>query len=132
MSYEEMLDQIYNKLEEKKDNFKIQLDEIEIKDRKFFPNAKEILKSLRRPPDHIIRFMSTEMKQSVTWKSSNKNEGLIFSNSSNKKYIESIIVKYLNKYVKCNMCNSTNTKYIYKNKKAGLKCRNCKCEYTID
>lgn len=132
MSYEEMLDQIYNKLEEKKDTFTIKLEEIEIKDKKFFPNAKKIMKSLMRPPDHIIGFMSSEMKMSVNWISSNKNDGLIFSNNSNQKYVQSIIVKYINKYVKCNMCNSTNTRYVYKNKKAGLKCKNCRCEYTID
>lgn len=127
-----MLDQIYNKLEEKVDNFTIKLEEIIIKDKKNFPNAKRIMKSLNRPPDHIISFMSKEMKISVNWKCSDKNQGLIFSNKSNQKYVQSIISKYINKYVKCNKCYSTNTKYICKNKKVGLKCRNCKCEYIID
>jgi translation initiation factor 2 subunit 2 len=132
MSYSERLDIIYNKLDEKKDNYKIRLDLIEIKDRKFFPNAKQIFKSLSRPPDHIIDFMSKEMKCSVNWISSNKNNGLIFSEKKfNQKIITGIIAKYINKFVKCNSCGSTNTKFKLYNKKPGLLCRQCKCTYTF-
>jgi len=132
MSYSERLDIIYNKLDEKKDNYKIRLDQIEIKDKKFFPNAKQVFKSLSRPPDHIIDFMSTEMKCSVNWMNSNKNDGLIFSEKKfNKKIVTNIIIKYINKFVKCKYCNSTNTKFKLYNKKPGLLCRQCKCNYTF-
>jgi translation initiation factor 2 beta subunit (eIF-2beta)/eIF-5 len=132
MSYSERLDIIYDKLNSRKDDYQVHLGEVNITERKFFKNAKQILKPFKRPPDHIINFIGTEMKCSVNWISSNKNDGLIFSSNVNSKNVTNILVKYINRYIKCNYCKSTNTKYKYNNKKAGLYCRNCKSEYTID
>merc|ERR1712167_155625 len=122
MSYSERLDIIYDKLNSKKDEYKIQLGEVSITDKKFFKNAKEILKPFKRPPDHIINFIGSEMKCSVNWISKNKSDGIIFSSNVNSKNVTNILIKYINKYIK----------YKYNNKKVGLYCRNCKSEYTID
>ena len=59
MSYSKRLDIIYDKLNSEKDEYKIKLGEVSITDKKFFKNAKQILKPFKRPPDHIINFIGS-------------------------------------------------------------------------
>ena len=136
MSFEEMLIQVYEELDSTKIEHKLVVPKPDVEvttTNTFWKNAKPIMKILKRPPDHIISFMVKELGQEMNWKCSNKNEGMVIKNKVGVKKISSAITKYINTYVSCNSCSSTNTRFKVEKsiRSYRLTCKNCGTTYIV-
>lgn len=74
-------------------------------------NVNEILVIIKRPSDHFKLWLENEIpNKSVNWFSSDKNDGLIVHGKFKKdKEISDLLLKYINIYVVCSSCKSSNT-----------------------
>ena len=116
-SFEEMLDGVYDKLESctnsAKMQSKISLQPPElIKHGHHFiwKNVKEFLRVVNKPPEHVIKFLSEELKCQMTWITESKSDGLnIDYDRLSSSMISELMKKYVLEYVYCKKCKSTNT-----------------------
>jgi translation initiation factor 2 subunit 2 len=136
MSFEEMLIQVYEKLDASKVEHKLVVPKPNVEittTNTFWENAKPIMKILKRPPDHIIEFLTKEIGQEITWRTSNKNEGIIIKNKVGFKKISYAISKYITNYIACKSCSSTNTRFKLEKSIRSYKliCKCCGTNYTI-
>jgi translation initiation factor 2 beta subunit (eIF-2beta)/eIF-5 len=76
-----------------------------------FININNILKIIRRTPDHFSSWLSAEIPdKTINWLSSDKDEGLIIHGKFRKDTeIAKLVLKYVNMFVVCTSCKSTNT-----------------------
>lgn len=76
-----------------------------------FINPNDILKIIRRTPEHFSSWLSDEIPdKSINWFSSDKDDGLIIHGKFKKDTeISKLVLKYINIFVVCNSCKSTNT-----------------------
>jgi len=135
-SYETMLKQLYNGLESKK-NKQLVIQDVEVQSTRVkttWSNVTSIMKSVKRDTNIFIDFLKKELNAEVTWKSSNRSEGItIFMKACRKAQLVSLLKKFVTKYVICSSCKSYRTK-MKRDKKTrlfNLKCYNCKTEYTL-
>lgn len=116
-SFEEMLDGVYDKLESctnsAKMQSKISLQPPElIKHGHHFiwKNVKEFLRVVNKPPEHVIKFLSEELKCQMTWITESKSDGLnIDYDRLSSSMISELMKKYVLEHVYCKKCKSTNT-----------------------
>ena len=81
-SFDEMLVELYNNLNQSNEVFKISLPEpVIIKNGSniIWKNVKEFLRITRRPPDHFVNFLRKESNCVINWISESKSDGLTFS-----------------------------------------------------
>jgi translation initiation factor 2 subunit 2 len=135
--FDNMLNELYDNLEQTNDTTKIILPEpIIIKNgsTNMWKNVKAFLKITKKPPDHFVIFIRNEANCHVNWISESKSDGLIFSIKKLKKeFLIDQMNKYLKEYVICKSCKSINT-IIQKDKqirKYNFICLNCNTEYYI-
>lgn len=76
-----------------------------------FININDILTIIRRTPEHFSSWLSEEIPdKTINWLSSDKNEGLIIHGKFRKDAeISKLVLKYINIFVVCISCKSTNT-----------------------
>jgi translation initiation factor 2 beta subunit (eIF-2beta)/eIF-5 len=76
-----------------------------------FININDILTIIRRSPEHFSSWLSDEIPdKSINWISSDKSEGLIIHGKFRKDTeISKLVLKYINIFVVCISCKSTNT-----------------------
>lgn len=136
-SFEEMLVELYNNLDQNNDIFKISLPEpIIIKNGSniIWKNVKDFLRITKRPPDHFLNFLRKEGNVVINWISESKSDGLIFSQKKIRSdFLIDQMKLYLKEYVICKSCKSINT-YIEKDKqirKYNFICKNCDNQYFI-
>ena len=87
-------------------------------------NFQEICSMMQRDPQHVYQFFMAELG---TEGSFDGNERLIIRGKYLAKYIESLLRKYVQEYVTCQMCRSANTDLV-KNQASRLyfcNCRDC-------
>jgi translation initiation factor 2 subunit 2 len=136
MSFEEMLIQVYEKLDASKIEHKLVVPKPIVNvttTNTFWKNAKSVMKVLKRPPDHIIEFMIKEIGQEITWRTSNKNDGIVIKNKVGFKKISSVISKYITNFVSCRSCSSANTRFKLEKsiRSYRLICKSCETNYII-
>ena len=136
MSFEERLDEVYQKLGTKKSK-KITIPKpiLERGTTKIhWKNVKQLLKIIRRPPDHFISFLNSEIDNKASWKTASKSDGMLLTGRFTIKDIYRLITKYLNTYVTCSICQSVNTsiKRDVSLRKYQLHCKNCLSINTVN
>lgn len=135
-SFDNMILNLYSKLELNKDNFKIILPEpilIKSGHKTIWKNIKNFLKLFNRMPDHFIDYINNESSVKVFWLSEKKSDGCIFESKMKKDYVFEIMKKYVKDKVLCKNCQNINTILIKikELRKFKLVCNNCKSEYII-
>ena len=131
-SYDELL----NNIKFKNNNNKLKLNPPIIKKVNrdiIYSNYLDLLNKINKNADEIkydnylIEFIKSELS---TGCDKNK-EGLIMRGNFRKNHFESIILKFIKKYVTCQSCNGHNSK-LFKNDRSLLKkCLDCGSEFTI-
>ena len=134
-----MLDDVYEKLESYTNNIKMQskitLPKPElIKHGHHFiwKNMKDFLRIVNKPPEHVVKFFSEELKCQITWITESKSDGInIDYNKLSSTTINELMKKYVLEYVYCKKCTSTNS-IISKDsqlRKYLFVCQNCGDQY---
>lgn len=98
-----------------------------------WPNVKDLLRRIKRPPVHFIDFLGKHLNTEVTQRTSSLKDGLIIIGKHNKKKVTQLVEKYLTDFVICKSCNSYNSK-IKKNdmtRKWEFNCNTCKATYSL-
>ena len=138
-SYEFLLDRILTKLNENNPyasktstmNLKpIELDRTLPKKPKW-SNFKEHCDILKRPQDHLAKFMSVNFGVEVQ----SAADKLIFIKAKiDEEGIKTAMKKYIQEYVRCKLCNSTSTHMIKdpEIRKYTIKCDTCSTSRTIE
>ena len=135
-TYDELLEKIYNHMKEKKLKKMVipKLETTSTRVKTNWSNVTNIMKILKRDTNKFIKYLSKELSAEVTWKSAIRSEGIIiFMKACKKNNLESLLEKFINKYVICKNCKTYRTKIKKaKNLKLhNLKCYDCKTEYTV-
>lgn len=98
-----------------------------------WPNVKEFLKKIVRPPKHFIDFLADQLDTDVNQKTDSLSDGLIMKGKHKLAKISPLIEKYMNEYVICKSCTSYESR-IKKDdttRKWVFNCKNCKATYTL-
>jgi translation initiation factor 2 subunit 2 len=138
-SFDIMLDDVYDKLESYTNSAKMQskitLPQPElIKHGHHFiwKNMKQFLKIVNKPPEHVVKFFSDELKCQITWITDSKSDGVnIDYDRLTSSTITELMKKYVLEYVYCKKCKSTNS-IISKDsqlRKYLFVCQNCGDQY---
>ena len=78
-----------------------------------FTNIISISNTINRDPEHIIFILKKYSGKNIQWLSANKSEGIYIDGKYLKaKYLQDLILKYVNEYVVCSSCMNTNTTLI--------------------
>ena len=134
MDFNSMLDQIYSQLEEdNSEKIIIPKPIIETSTTNtYWKNIKKILQTIKRPPDHFLSYINTELAE-TNWKTQSKSDGLVIIGKFKVDKITKLLRNYILKYVTCSTCKSMNTT-ITKDKQLRtykLTCSKCLSCYTI-
>lgn len=135
-SFEQMLDNLLNKIEKKQNKINIILpDPVLIKSGNniIWKNIKEYLKIIKRPPTHFINFLNYELSCLINWISESKSDGCIIHLKIKSNTIIDLMKKYIKDYVLCKSCQSINT-IINKDKtlkKYNFICYDCNNNYSV-
>jgi translation initiation factor 2 subunit 2 len=136
-SFEQMLVELYDNLDQNNEVFKISLPEpniIKNGSNVIWKNVKDFLRITKRPPDHFLSFLRKEGTVVINWISDSKSDGLIFSQKKLRPdFLIDQMKTYLKEYVICKSCKSINT-YIERDKqirKYNFICKNCDNQYFI-
>ena len=114
-TFDQMMEEAYMFLSENsKQRHKLIIPDIKTNiesTRLHFININDILKIIRRTPEHFSSWMSDEIPdKTINWLSADKDEGLIIHGKFRKDTeIAKLVLKYVNMFVVCNSCKSTNT-----------------------
>ena len=134
MEFENMLDEIYNNLDNKTKD-KLILPNLDINittTNTYWTNIKTFLKTIKRGPDHFVSVMNVEVA-TTNWKTGSKSDGVVIIGKVKKARIMSFVQNYMKKYVVCNICKSLNT-VLEKNttiRVNQIRCKQCNSVYTI-
>jgi translation initiation factor 2 subunit 2 len=95
-----------------------------------FVNFLDICRSLNRLPEHFSKYISKEIGQNI---SINKDNILLMDGKYDERGLETIIVRYINDFVKCLICRNFNTYFDkdIKTRMVFLKCNNCFSQRSI-
>lgn len=136
MSFEQRLDEVYEKLGIKKSKkIIIPKPELEKGSTKIhWKNVKQLLRTIKRPPDHFIAFLNSEIGDKASWKTASKSDGILLMGRFRQEDINRYIKKYLDKYVSCPICRGINTsiKKDINLRKYKLRCKECLSVNTLD
>ena len=115
-TFEMMVDSAYDELSKlSKPKIKLILPNIEATietTRLHWHNICDIMTIIRRDPEHFIIWFQNELtaKKPVNWYSGNKDDGLIVHGRFRKNdEIKSLLLKYVNAFVVCVACNSSDS-----------------------
>lgn len=135
-SFEVMLDELYNNLEQKNNVTKFIIPEpvlIKSGNNNLWKNVKDFLKLAKRPPDHYVDYLTDQLSCKANWLTESKSHGLIIYKKIKPDVLTENMKNYLKEYVLCKSCKSSDT-YIEKDKtirKYNFICTNCDAKYYI-
>lgn len=125
LSYREMLERAYERLPkqvEAYERFTIPRPEVVFVGRRtIIQNFSEIAESLRRDPDHILKFLTAEMATLATFDGSRA----IFKGKFNLESIRNLLEMYTEKYVICPVCRRPDTRLERQKRLWFLQCEAC-------
>eukprot|EP00959_Pyramimonas_sp_CCMP1952_P307468 6435755-Pyramimonas_sp.AAC.2 len=87
-----------------------------------FVNFMELCKTMHRQPDHVMGYLHAELGTSG---SLDGQQRLIMKGRFTPKVFEGILRRYVNEYVICNMCKSTDTLLSREQRLFILRCQPC-------
>ena len=93
-----------------------------------FANLIDICKSIHRQPNHVIQYIFAELS---TTGSVDGQQRLILKGRFSPKVFEGILRHYINDYVICNMCKSTNTHLDKEDRLYILRCQSCHANRSV-
>lgn len=109
-SFDFLIDRVYNLLENKKKNKIITIPSPLVQKfggrKSIFTNCKDICDKLNRPVNHMFNIICSELS---TQGSINGENQIILKGKFYSKHMNKVIISYINKYVKCNICDSLET-----------------------
>jgi translation initiation factor 2 subunit 2 len=135
-SFNEMLDILYENLDQKNNMTKFILPEpilIKNGNNMHWKNIKDFLKLAKRPPDHYLNYLCDQISCNVNWLSESKSHGVIIYQKIKAPQLIENMKNYLKEYVFCKSCKSSET-YIEKDKtirRYNFICTNCENKYYI-
>ncbi len=88
-----------------------------------FTNFLDICRDLRRPHEHVLSFLLTEM--GTVGSLGGANEALTIKGRFQSKQIESILKRYIIEFVLCQGCKSSDTLLLRENKLFFVQCERC-------
>ena len=97
-------------------------------------NVKQFLNLTHTPKDHLFDYIQTQTGKKMDWFSDSLKDGLIIHDKKiSKNDIISLMKKYVETYIICNICKKGNTKMEHNNiiKKYKITCNDCLAEYII-
>lgn len=136
MTYDEMLQRLYAQMEPSTSlskRVRIQAPKLSLigSKRTGWTNFEKTAEALHRDPFHLSSFLEAELGTNV----SHAKEGLLVIKGRFKTIqIESLLKKYVDKYLKCKTCSSHNT-LLVRNQLTRLtsqQCTDCKSEWTVE
>jgi len=136
MNFSELLDNVYTILGDSRTDLLV-LPEPEFDKgttRVIWKNIKAFLKITNTPPDHLFDFIEKQTNKKLSWFSESVSDGLIIHDKRfSKSECISLMKKYTDNYVLCNICKKSNTQMFKDSeiRKYKIKCEDCCSEYTI-
>ena len=138
-SFEEMLDEVYEKINSCTNNILTQSnitlptpELIKHGHHFIWKNIDVFLKIINKPAEHFIKFLSNELKCQIIWITESYTDGINLDyNKLNSKIIYDMMKKYILEYVYCKKCKSTNTQITKDTqlRKYLFVCQNCGDQY---
>jgi len=122
---EDLFDRIYEKLNNTSDKHKLILKPPKVayeNRRTKVAGMIEISKALNRDINNILSFYKEELGKQITITGDNC---FTIVGRYNEKHITTVLMSYINRYVKCKQCKSTNTLLEKYNRINKLKCLKC-------
>jgi len=136
MNFSELLDNVYTILGDSRTDLLV-LPEPEFDKgttRVIWKNIKAFLKITNTPPDHLFDFIEKQTNKKLSWFSESVSDGLIIHDKRfSKSECISLMKKYTDNYVLCNICKKSNTQMFKDSeiRKYKIKCEDCFSEYTM-
>ena len=124
MNYESMLNDDFKKVKlvEGLDRFEIlKVSGHREGSRTIVTNFSQVVSGLRRPSEHLVRFLSRELASPGEI----SNDRLIFLGKPSSKAINEKIEKYANEFVKCKNCGKPDTELTDEGGKTVMRCMAC-------
>jgi len=131
-TYEELLKRVFDIMREKnpemmageKKTFRMKPPRVQRVGAKktAFSNFKDICKSLRRSPDHLLSYLFAELGTSG---SIDGNDALIIKGKFQEKQIMNVLRGYIIEYVTCHTCKSKETSLQKETRLYFLQCETC-------
>ena len=97
-------------------------------------NVKQFLNLTHTPKDHLFDYIQTQTGKKMDWFSDSLKDGLIIHDKKiSKNDIISLMKKYVETYIICNICKKGNTTMERNNtiKKYKITCNDCLAEYIL-
>lgn len=112
LEYDKLLDRLYEKIPEKaqtSERFEIPSFRVLIQGKQtLIQNFNEVANTLRRSPNHLLKYLSKELATSVTLEA----KRAVLQGKFRGDLLNSRLKNYVNEYVLCNECKKPDTKLI--------------------
>ena len=98
-----------------------------------FTNYSNFIKSINESAQEITydNYFLDFLKQESSTTCDVSKDGIVMRGNFRTNHIQSIIIKFFNKYKKCETCNSFNSFLFKNNRNLYKKCLDCSSEYCI-
>jgi len=130
-TYEELLQRFYTNLgvvEKKKLSVKLPQMLSDGPRKSILVNFKEICDGLKRPYDHVISFIATELGTEAFM---DGRQRLVMRGRWRPANMENVLRRYVQTYVICTVCKSPDTVLEKENRLFFVKCSNCKSRPSV-
>jgi translation initiation factor 2 subunit 2 len=133
-SLNELLDRCYTEIDNIKNNnnsnklLLIKPDVVFMNKKTYVRNFYQICSRMKKTDQEIKTFFEIELKTDITIDS---NKMLIISGRFNQLGVENIFSKYVEQFMKCSECSSSNTEIIKENRINFMKCNSCFAKKSI-
>lgn len=99
----------------------------------YWHNVKKFLRTVNRPSEHFIDFLSNELNEEINQKTDSLSDGYVFIGRVKKNNITNAAKKYVTEYCKCKTCGSFDTDFTKNNKLRmhTIICKDCSAELNI-
>jgi translation initiation factor 2 subunit 2 len=129
-NYENLLSEAYDKVKPIKHTERFEIPKIEGHlqgNKTVLTNLQQITTQLRRPPEHLLKFLLKELATAGTFK---ENRTILQTKNPSKKVNEKI-QDYANEFVICKECKKPDTELIKEHKFMFLHCLACGAKYSV-
>ncbi len=130
-SYEEMLNEAFEKMPEKiKENKRFEIPKLIsfIEGNKtIVKNFKHAIEKIRRDPEKVTKFFSRELATPVSL----EGERMILQRRINNEFLNKKFLEYVNKFVKCKECGGYDTHIENREGVKVLVCEICGARYSV-
>lgn len=135
--YEELLSRFFTTLRQKNPELAGEKSKIILKPPKVmregtkktvFENLTEICQSINRDAQHVVQYLLAELGTSGSLDGQNR---LVIKGRFLPKVFEGVLRHYINEYVLCNMCKSTDTQLLREGRLFILRCNSCSASRSV-